>query len=504
MVREARALGGISDKNLVKVHDAGVYEDQFFMVMELLEGVTLKDLAGGGALPLGVVLTLTQQLAWALHVLHQLGHVHRDVKPDNCMVIEAPGEPVHRLILIDLGVTKFADATTTSEGIALGTITYMAPEQVMGERVDARADIYAMGLIMYELIAGVHALARKSRPVSRTEWMERQRKLVPDPLDQVVKNLNPAVSNLVMRCIAKDPAQRFSSAAELATQLTQLIAMLRHTGQLGAERVQPFERRPPETGESGPQPIARVRPPNTDTPGPGLPFLRTEEAQTPQQPEASPAPLPLRAEPPRVAAHPAKRAPAGTVEMLGPRETRPHLESNPHGGRPRQGTVPMNPQPQGRPRMGTVPMDAPAPQQPSRPRQGTVPMDTNAPVPSPASPAAASKWKPVPADPPLRALEPNDASQLADGDRDQALEVKPAAPVVRSPARSVGRRTRREGDPAVVRSNVGLWLRAMALGLVLAIIALAVIAAIALGRGRSSTPSDGSNAAPSNGAAPRA
>ena len=248
MVREAHTLAKIESEYLVKVYDAGEDDGQFFMVMELIEGVTLKQLAAERALPLGVTLSVGGKIALGLHVVHRLGHVHRDMKPDNVMIVENVGADEHGAKIIDLGIAKMANTTTTSEGVTLGTVSYMAPEQIRGERVDCRADIYGLGVIMYEMIAGVHPLERNSRPASRDEWRERALRMEPDPLHTVVANLHPAISNLVTRAIAKLPEQRFASAAEFAKQLHALTEMLRASGQLGAlprtERVQRLCQRP--------------------------------------------------------------------------------------------------------------------------------------------------------------------------------------------------------------------------------------------------------------------
>lgn len=422
MVREAKALSKLDDENLVKVYDAGADEGQFFMVMALLDGPSLKHLSEGRRLPLGAALSLTRQLATGLSVLHALGHVHRDIKPDNFIVLERPKAAEHTGKLIDLGVAKFADASTTSEGITFGTVSYMAPEQILGERVDARADVYALGLVMYELLAGVHPLIRKGRPASRDEWVERQLVVVPDPLADVVPGVPPAVSNLVMRACAKRREQRFADALELAKQIRALELTLKETGQLGALRVDPFDRSAAQV-ESGPQPVARVRPPNVETPHAGLPEMRTEEAPVPAPPIE---PLPLKVEPPRVAPHEGDLTRRGTQRMLGPKGTKPNLD------------VPWSPSPS---------EAAPKPE------------ISDAVVASPTSAgsekAGASAWRDVPG------------------------PKRPPIPITESSRGSAVPSTLRGAEDP---SRVQLWLQAMALGLLLAIVGIAVVAAIALRR----------------------
>lgn len=447
MVREAKALAKLDDENLVKVYDAGADEGQFFMVMALLDGPSLKHLSEGRKLPLGAALSLTRQLATGLSVLHALGHVHRDIKPDNFIVLERPKAAEHTGKLIDLGVAKFADASTTSEGITFGTVSYMAPEQILGERVDARADVYALGLVMYELLAGVHPLIRKGRPASRDEWVERQLVVVPDPLADVVPSVPPAVSNLVMRACAKRRDQRFADALELAKQICALELTLKQTGQLGAVRVEPFDRSAAKA-ESGPQPVARVRPPNVETPHAGLPEMRTEEAVVPQPPAE---PLPLKAEPPRVAPHEGDVTRRGTQRMLGPKGTKPNLDVP---WSPSPSEVAPKPVPGGQ---GAAVERSPAKETPSNDREhsSSDAAPALAPKPAPSATPAVSPWRDVPG------------------------PKRPPIPITESSRGSaVPSSLRATQDP----SRVQLWLQAMALGLLLAIVGIGVVATVALRR----------------------
>ncbi len=453
MVREAQALATLNDPNLVKVYDAGVDETgQFFMVMELVDGLTLRDFSRGRDIPLGVVLSLVRQLARGVSVVHATGTVHRDLKPDNCFVIEQPGKPEFGFKLFDMGVAKFKDSTTTSEGHTFGTVTYMAPEQVVGDKVDQRADIYAIGLMMYELLAGKHPMTLRDPPSSVQEWAQRQVTFEPEPIERVVKGLHPAVSNIVARAIAKKPAQRFKTSTELHEQLRAASKTLQSMGQLGPVRLDPFVL--PAPTESGPQPVLRARPPNTETPHAGLPYVRTDAAPS-FEPEPPPAPLPLKPEPPRVEEQRQAKTKRGTVPMLGPKGTKPLLD------------VPWSPPPA-------------AVHEPAPPAVEASPAPEPAREPTAKSPAGKSPaaWRPAPPREPLFDVE-------ADPSGEPVLVRPPPPPEPRPRPRAQAR------DPhpqitAIPRSEaptVRFWLQAMAVGLLLALVGIAVIAAIAL-RGR--------------------
>ena len=335
MVREAKSLSMINDPSLVRVFDAGEHDGHFFMVMEYIDGCPLKTLAEERALPLGVVLSLIRQVCLAVHVLHQLGHVHRDIKPDNIMILENADGAWHLAKLIDLGIAKIADFSTTSGGLPMGTVNYMAPEQICGDKVDARTDIFPIGLILYELIARCHPHEINSRPASRGEWAQRQLNYKPAPLIEIIPTIHPSVSEMVERAMAKKAEDRFKSAAELAETIDRVRLEVGARGELGAMRLDPFRLGAADERASGPQPIIRIRP-RAETPDPGLPYRRTD---VPSSQPAPVAPLPpMQAvrptpEPPRVVEKLEARTERNTVRMLGPRGTQLNPEP-PHASAP--------------------------------------------------------------------------------------------------------------------------------------------------------------------------
>ena len=169
LIREAKAASALNHPNIVTIYDVLTHDGQFFIAMEYVEGSTLKELASNGRLPLAKTLAYAVQIAGALAKTHAAGVVHRDLKPSNVMVT-ADGQ----IKLLDFGLAKLAeipeaasDETATlgltQEGMVLGSVGYMSPEQAEGLRVDARSDIFSFGLVLYEMLTGQRAFQRASK-----------------------------------------------------------------------------------------------------------------------------------------------------------------------------------------------------------------------------------------------------------------------------------------------------------------------------------------------------
>jgi eukaryotic-like serine/threonine-protein kinase len=223
--QEARLAGSLNHPNLVVVHDVGSEGGAPFLVTELLEGESLRHRLSRGRLPLRTALELGAQLAEGLAAAHARGIVHRDVKPENVFVTSGG-----RAKLLDFGIAKLTaprvieghrnllDTTLTPEGIGtrpgavLGSPGYMSPEQVRGDPVDARTDIFSLGSVLYEMLAGAPAFPAKSLIEGGHAILESE----PPPLPESVP---PTVDVLVRRCLEKEPARRFQSAADLAFAL---------------------------------------------------------------------------------------------------------------------------------------------------------------------------------------------------------------------------------------------------------------------------------------------
>ncbi len=217
--REARVTAGMSHPGVVTVHDSGVEGDTAYLVMELLPGPTLSERMSEGPLPVEEVVEVGRQVSSALAAAHARGLVHRDIKPAN-VAYAADG----RVRVLDFGITQLADSTDvpslTATHTVMGTAEYLAPEQAMGGRVDGRADLYALGCVLYALLVGGPPFRG---PTAVATMMMHANDAVPD-----VQEARPDTPNwladLVSSLLAKDPEHRPSGAAAVAAALTARTA----------------------------------------------------------------------------------------------------------------------------------------------------------------------------------------------------------------------------------------------------------------------------------------
>ncbi|HEX9002084.1 MAG TPA: protein kinase, partial [Blastocatellia bacterium] len=228
--REAKAAGMLNHPNILTVHDIGTHNGLPYIVTELLEGEELRTQLRRGALPLHKALQYAQQITQGLAAAHEKGIVHRDLKPEN-LFVTTPG-PIK---ILDFGLAKLKPAVTqlkgnsenstqfrqeslTSPGIVLGTIGYMAPEQVRGEESDHRSDIFAFGTILYELLSGQRPFSGESA----VEVMHAILKDEPPELSLTNGRSSPALIQIVQRCLEKRPERRFQTATDLSFALAAL------------------------------------------------------------------------------------------------------------------------------------------------------------------------------------------------------------------------------------------------------------------------------------------
>jgi hypothetical protein len=225
--REARAISQLSHANICTLFDVGEQGGTSFLVMEHLEGETLADRIAKGPIPIAQALTWAMQIASALNAAHRQGILHRDLKPGNIMVT-ASG-----IKLLDFGLAKIVAGAVdgsgslsitapptrttplTAQGTILGTFQYMAPEAVEGEESDARADIWAFGCVLYEMLTGRRAFAGKSQASLFGAILKEDAPSVSVALPTVP----PALDRIVRTCLAKDPNQRVQSAHDLLLNL---------------------------------------------------------------------------------------------------------------------------------------------------------------------------------------------------------------------------------------------------------------------------------------------
>ncbi|MBZ0268221.1 protein kinase [bacterium] len=220
--REARAVAALSHPNTAAIHDLVLENDAPFAIMELLQGETLRGvLRRRGAIPAQEAVAWAVQIASGIGAAHAKGIVHRDLKPEHVFV-----SPEGRLKILDFGLAKRTDpsplavdgptlAETTSPGTILGTISYMAPEQLRGEDVDPRADLFAFGIVLHEIVTGTHPFRRAS-PAETASAILRDE---PPPLREGAPGLPDELGALVGHCLRKNRADRPASAAEVLMRL---------------------------------------------------------------------------------------------------------------------------------------------------------------------------------------------------------------------------------------------------------------------------------------------
>jgi serine/threonine-protein kinase len=224
--REARAISALEHPHICTLHDVGEESGQAFLVMEHLSGETLAERLKKGPLPLPQALEVAIQIAEALAAAHRHGIVHRDLKPGNVMLTKTGVKLLdfglarlathdQQPVVADLTATPTESAPLTGRGTILGTMPYMAPEQLEGHPADARTDLWALGVILYEMVTGRRAFEGRSSASLVAAILERE----PSPLATLQPLAPPALERLVKRCLAKSPDDRWDTAHDLADEL---------------------------------------------------------------------------------------------------------------------------------------------------------------------------------------------------------------------------------------------------------------------------------------------
>ncbi len=220
--REARAVAALSHPNVLAIHDVGAEGSVHFVVTELLEGETLRArLAARGALAPAEAISYGVQIARGLAAAHDRGIIHRDLKPDNIFVTRDG-----RIKILDFGIAIFDQASVqtgqqsplTRTGLAMGTVGYMSPEQLLGQPATAQSDLFGFGVVMHEMLAGSHPFSRRSVPEVQTAVLRED----PASLSRAVPGVSPSLVRVIERCLDKQPAGRPESARDLAMFLEAL------------------------------------------------------------------------------------------------------------------------------------------------------------------------------------------------------------------------------------------------------------------------------------------
>jgi Tol biopolymer transport system component len=220
LLREARVISSLSHAHIRAIHEATEYDGLTVIVMEYLSGETLDHRLGRKPVPLAQALTYAEQLAGALDAAHSEGVVHHDIKPSNVMLTSRGA------VLLDFGIARqrhsFESATdggnkstVTDSGSVPGTTAYMAPEQLDGSIADPRSDIFSLGVVLYEMLAGRKPFEGPTRARVIAAILEHE----PAPLSSATEAVPPALERAVLKCLAKDPGDRWQTARDLASEL---------------------------------------------------------------------------------------------------------------------------------------------------------------------------------------------------------------------------------------------------------------------------------------------
>jgi len=232
---EAETLARLSSPHLVPVHDIGkTASGQPFFVMERLQGRSLRqELSKRGPLPVLEAITYARHALLGLQAAHDVGVIHRDIKLDNLFLCDAVGDGARVVKVLDFGVAKVlgqkggpaAPALVTEEGVTVGTPRYLSPEQCRGRQVDARSDVYSVGLVLYTLIAGRDPFAHAEGFLALLQAHATE---IPEPPSRFAPRPIPAeVEQAVLRALAKDPDERFPSARAFADELEAIAGRVR-------------------------------------------------------------------------------------------------------------------------------------------------------------------------------------------------------------------------------------------------------------------------------------
>ena len=225
--QEARAAGSLNHPNVLAVYDVGTHEGAPYLVTELLEGATLRDRMAGGAMPMRKATEYAAQVAHGLAAAHDKGIVHRDLKPENIFVCRDGRTKILDFGLAKLTAPEAGDATATNldlrdqtgEGVVLGTVGYMSPEQVRGEKADERSDVFSFGAVLYEMLSGQRAFAGGSSADRASAILKED----PPDLRATGRNIPPAMERIVRHCLEKSPEERFQSARDLGFHLETVL-----------------------------------------------------------------------------------------------------------------------------------------------------------------------------------------------------------------------------------------------------------------------------------------
>jgi serine/threonine-protein kinase len=212
--REAKNAAGLSHPNIVSIYDRGEAEGTYYIAMEYLDGRTLKELiVSRGPAPIKTAIEYTRQILAAIGHAHRNGIVHRDIKPHN-VVVDSDG----RLKVTDFGIARSGASQMTEAGSIIGTAQYLSPEQAKGAPVDQRSDLYAVGVVLYELLTGKVPFSGDTPLEIAMKHLSK----VPEPPSKLRPEVSDDLDMIVLRALAKDPEERYQTAEEMAADLSRV------------------------------------------------------------------------------------------------------------------------------------------------------------------------------------------------------------------------------------------------------------------------------------------
>src|SRR5262249_23900549 len=211
--REARAIARLRHPNIVTIFDVGEQDGHPFIAMEYIQGHTLAELIRAARLHIAWKLRVIEELCDGLGFAHKVGIVHRDVKPANVMV-----EHEGAVKILDFGIARIAESGMTQAGMLIGTLNYMSPEQVAGSVIDSRSDIFAVGLVFYELLSCRQAF----RGGLQNGILNRILHQEPPPLHEVAPDIDDEIVAVVIRALAKDPRARYQDMAGMRKEVQRV------------------------------------------------------------------------------------------------------------------------------------------------------------------------------------------------------------------------------------------------------------------------------------------
>jgi serine/threonine-protein kinase len=368
--REAQAAGNLTHPNIVKIFDAGEEQDIAYIAMELLKGDDLKKWATkDNLLPTEKALEYIARSAEALDYAHKNGIVHRDIKPANIMLLDDG-----TIRVADFGIARITEHSKTATGTVLGTPYYMSPEQIAGKKVDGRADLFSLGVTMYELITGERPW--KGGESIGTLLFQITSDPYPDPM-AIKPDLPPGILAVIDKALKKNPEERFQTGGEMAEAIRAVLA----------GKKPEIKTAQPQPAAEAPKPAAvkaETAPAPAPKPAPAPAPAAVKAAPAPQpKPAPAPAPAPAALQPKPLTAPPAAApapAPQPKPAAAQPAPAPVGIELAPRAGL----ELTLNVAPKAEPKPAPAPQSAPAAQPAPAPKPAAEPAPAAAPAPAPA------------------------------------------------------------------------------------------------------------------------